>query len=106
MEIIDNINVFGGVCSVWTSQINGDHYIFFTNKTNEDIMIRMDTENGNSYLGTLDGNMSISTFCVGIHGVDFKKNFDIIIWKKIFMDGIHRKDYDPNSALNKTIIWN
>lgn len=104
-EIIDNIDVFGEMCPIWTVQANGGHHVFITNKTNRYIRIRFEFSGDfTCYLNTLD-NTDVenrnSVFGIMIHGVSFKKNFDISIWE-LKRNG----DAYDDKYISKTITWN
>lgn len=100
MEIIDSCVIFGNVCQIWTIQVNGGHHVFFTNNTGKEVRIRFDfSEDYDFYLGTLNKN---SVFGVKVHGVSFKKNFDVMVWN---LSG-PGNDYDDGNVFSKTILWN
>lgn len=91
MEKIDSWSIYGEECPIWTVQANGGHNVFFTNNTDAEFDIKIQFSYDDAYYGSISGN---SIFGVMIHGVDFKKNFKIVLYPK----GV--------DCLSRDVIWN
>jgi hypothetical protein len=104
MEMIDNVTLDEKECQIWTEQINGDHYVFFKNNAEWTYKIEFKFSGDNdNHSCVLNGRGSI--FGARIHGVSFKKNFDIKIWNYEWIPdkGIH--DIVEPCILQKKVSW-